>query len=149
VAVPRPPEGLGIKGKKLWRDLQKEHEFDPAQTLILEESCRIADRLDGLNEIINGKGVLRLLHMRMPGLVDDEGTATVNLTVDGVLSEARQQANVLKQLIVSLRLPEADTGKKPQQRGARGAYQPGAKASAGTARVSSLDRARARAAAGK
>jgi len=142
-AVPAP-DGLGEKGQALWSELHELHEFDPAQTLVLEEACRIADRLDGLNDVINGKGVVPLLHFRMPHVVDDDGVATINLTVDGVLSEARQQANVFKQLIAALRLPDASTGKKPQARGgARGSYTP-----SGTARVSSLDRARARAAGG-
>jgi hypothetical protein len=151
MAVPRPPASLGNKGKKFWRDLHKDNTFDAAQTLILEEICRIADRLEGLNDIIDGKGVLQLMHFRVPGTMNEEGLVTVNLTVDGVLSEARQQANVMKQLIVSLRLPEADSGKKPQQRGARGAYNQGSAASSSKptgagARVSSLDRARRKAA---
>jgi hypothetical protein len=147
----KPPNGLDVKGRKLWRDLQKDNDFDPAQTIILEEICRIADRLEGLNDAIQGKGIIRLLHMRMPGTVSDEGVATINLTVDGVMSEARQQAHVMKQLIVSLRLPDEATGKKPQARGARGAYSKGSAASTssvgstGNARVSSMDRARQRA----
>jgi hypothetical protein len=71
--------------------------------------------------------------------MDDEGDIT--LTVDGALSEARQQANIFKQLIAALRIPD-EAGKKPQQRGgARGSYQ-----SKGAGSVSSLDRARAKAA---
>jgi 23S rRNA maturation mini-RNase III len=51
--------------------------------------------------------------------------------------EARQQANILKQLIAALRLPDEATGKRPQHRGARGSYAPST-----TGRVSSLDMAR-------
>jgi hypothetical protein len=64
------------------------------------------------------------------------------MTVDGVLSEARQQQNVLKQLLVSLRLPDAGTGARPQYRGARGAYSKEPKSDASPGKVSSLDRAR-------
>ena len=53
--------------------------------------------------------------------------------------EARQQANILKQLIAALRLPDQATGKKPQVRSARGSYAPRA---AGSAAVSSLEMAR-------
>lgn len=150
--VPEAPEGLGAKGAKLWADLCAANDFDPAQLVILEESCRITDRLDGLNDVIQGKGVLKLMHARVPHVMDEDGLVTVNLTVDGVMSEARQQANVLKQLITSLRLPDAESGKRPQHRGARGAYSAGSVAPAakatgtdGSARVSSIDRARQRA----
>lgn len=150
--IPEAPEGLGAKGSKLWADLWETNDFDPAQAVILEEACRISDRLDGLNDIVHGKGLVKLLHVRVPGHMDEEGLLTVNLTVDGVMSEARQQANVLKQLITSLRLPDVDSGKRPQHRGARGAYSAGSVAPAGkatgtdgSARVSSIERARQRA----
>ena len=75
--------------------------------------------------MITGKGVLRLMHFRSMFQLDDGDTRNIVLTVDGALSEARQQANVLKQLLAALRLPDQD-GVRPQQRGgARGAYSKG------------------------
>jgi hypothetical protein len=121
------------RGKKLWDEITEGHDLDPTQRVILEEACRCADRLDQLDDIIAGKGVLQLLHFR--SMTDDEDERAITMTVDAVLAEARQQQNVFKQLLVSLRLPEKATGKRPQQRGARGAYKPSGK-------VSSLDRAR-------
>ena len=56
-----------------------------------------------------------------------------------VLKDANTTANLLKQLIAALRLPDEVTGKKPQHRGPRGAHAP--KVPGG--KVSSLDRARA------
>jgi hypothetical protein len=49
-------------------------------------------------------------------------------------------ANLLKQLLAALRLPDSKTGKKPQQRSARGAYAP--KKPGGN--VTAIDRARKR-----
>lgn len=118
------PKGLGERGRTLFKDVTDANELDSAQTVILVEACRTADRLDGLDDVIQGKGVLELMHFRVPDRLNDDGVLTVHLTVDGAMSEARQQQNILKQLLVSLRLPDEATGKKPQSRGARGAYQP-------------------------
>ena len=125
MAAPTAPSTLGARGKKLWREIVKDHELDAVQRITLEEACRCADRLEELDEVIRGKGVGQLLRFRMK--LDEEldnPDANITITVDGVLAEARQQQNVFKQLLVALRLPDAETGKKPQQRGARGAYQP-------------------------
>ncbi len=125
----RAPAGLAARGKRLWRDITAAHELDPAQRVVLEEACRTADRLEKLDELLRGEVDVwaRLVH--------DLRTEDYELKIDGALSEARQQQNVLKQLLVSLRLPDEATGKRPQVRSARGAYQPRGK-------VSSLDRAR-------
>lgn len=140
-----PPDGLGLRGSRLWAEIVEVHELDPSQRVLLEESCRSADRLDELDSIIQGKGVLNLMRFRVADIFDDgEGEKNVRVEVkfDAVLGEARQQQTVLKQLLASLRLPDAATGKKPQRRdGARGSYTPGG--STGGARVSSLARARA------
>ena len=133
-----PQNAARGRGKKLWDEITEAHELDPSQRVILEEACRCADRLDQLDDVIAGKGVLQLMHFRHMIERDTDDERHIVLTVDGALSEARQQQNVLKQLLVSLRLPEQATGKRPQQRGARGAYQTG-----GAGKVSSLDRARA------
>jgi hypothetical protein len=134
------PDGLGDRGRKLWADITELHELDPVQAVTLVEACRTADRLEQLDQIIAGKGVLRLLHFRHMVERDSDDERHLVMTVDGVLSEVRQQQTVLKQLLAALRLPDGVSGKRPQQRGgARGAYTPGGKAGS----VSSLDRARA------
>ncbi|WP_123378604.1 hypothetical protein [Pseudokineococcus lusitanus] len=125
-------------------------DLSPEQLLVLEEAARTADRLDQLDDVIAGRGVLELMHFRsVPERDGDE--RHVVMTVDAVLAEARQQQTVLKQLLAALRLPDEATGKRPQHRGgARGAYKPsggvGERAAART--VSSLERARARRAGG-
>ena len=134
----RTPSGLATRGRKLWRELTAEHTIPAAELVLLEEACRIADRLDRLDAILTDPDA-SWLRLRV-----SEDTAEVTVTVDAVLSEARQQANVLKQLITALRIPDEVTGKQPQRRGARGAYSTGAKTGATRpATVSALDRARA------
>lgn len=140
MAIPRAPLGLGAAGKKLWNEMNKLQDFGPAEKVTVEEMCRIKDRLDQLNDIIAGKGVLQLMHFRSMIDAAEDDDRSVTMTVDGVLSESRQQANIFKQLHASLRIPDAE-GKKPQQRGgARGSYSATAKTGS---KVSSLDRARA------
>ena len=106
------------RGERLRDEIIEAHDLDSAQAAILEEACRCADRLDALDSMVGELGAAAALEA-------------------GVLAEARQQQNVMKQLLVALRLPDA-AGRRPQLRSARGAYQP-----RGDGKVSSLDRARA------
>jgi hypothetical protein len=141
MAAPKAPAGLDARGRRLWRDVLSgypELAEKPAELVLLEEACRGADRLERLDEILRGDAEV-WTRIRLPRDGDEDHPLT--LIIDGALSEARQQQNQLKQLVAALRLPDEQTGKRPQQRGGgRGAYRPGA--TSGT--VSSLDRARAR-----
>lgn len=110
------PQGLGPGGRKLWAAVDDEHDLDETQLVQLEEACRAKDRCDRLAVLLNEEH-------------DSKLQADANTT-----------ANLMKQLIAALRLPDPNTGKRPQFRGPRGAVkpqEPGGK-------VSSLDRARAR-----
>lgn len=127
------PADLGIGGSRLWAEVTEAHELDEVQRVQLLEACRAKDRLDKLDELLRGDvdTWARLSHRSM---TDDS-----ELVIDKALDKANQTANQLKQLLAALRLPDEQTGKRPQRRGARGAYKP----RAGGAKVSSLDRARA------
>lgn len=117
----------GGRGERLWSEVTTAHpSLDVSRLVLLEEACRCADRLDELDSVIQGKGVLNLMRFRVRDVFSDEEERNVSVEVkfDQVLGEARQQQNVFKQLIVSLRLPDAE-GQQPQRRGARGAYQTG------------------------
>ena len=128
------PARLGPRGAALWAEVTDSHDLGAPELEILTEACRCADRLERLDEFLTNDATFwfSLEQMR-------RNDSEARVIVDGALSEARQQQNILKQLIASLRLPDATTGKKPQQRGARGSYTP----KAAQAGVSSLDRARA------
>lgn len=112
----------------MWKAVVDEHDLDRVQMVQLEEACRAKDRLDKLDLIIRGDVETWVTLV--------EGVE-VEVVVDRALDKANTTANLLKQLLAALRLPEESTGKRPQRRGARGAYSP-------TGTVSSLDRARAR-----
>lgn len=133
------PEGLQTGGRALWDAITKAHDLDAVQTVNLTEACRLKDRLDEMDRIVQGKGVTELMRFRRVDLGGDD-TAVVEVKFDDVIGKANATANQMKQMLAALRLPDAQTGARPQQRGgARGAYAPGGK----TGSVSSLDRARA------
>lgn len=117
--------GLGPTGRKA--DLLAailEHEAEPETTrgdrlrialtqgpveesvkVLAEEAGRLADRLDELDRVIAGKGVLHLLSFRCNlDLEDDNGDRHVEVKVEfsNVLAEARQQAGTLRQILATL-----------------------------------------------
>lgn len=126
----KSPAGLGPGGRALWKKIADEHDLDVAQEVQLEEACRAKDRLDKLDALLRGEVDVWVR------IVETEFGS--DLRIDAALSQANATANLMKQLLAALRLPDAATGKKPQFRGPRGAHAP--KVPAG---VSSLDRARA------
>ncbi len=139
----RVPPGLGKGGSTLWRAIAKDHELDATQLVQLEEACRAKDRLDKLDGLLRGD-----VHT-WATLVMDLGSDgdTFELRITQALTQANATANVMKQLLAALRLPDEATGKRPQYRGPRGAQAPtvpGGRQAAGQAphSVSSLDRAR-------
>lgn len=109
------PNGLGTGGRKLWEAIDADHDLDATQLVQLEEACRAKDRCDRLALLLNEEH-------------DSKLQADANTT-----------ANLLKQLLAALRLPDPQSGKRPQFRGPR-VQQP----SVPGGKVSSLDRARAR-----
>lgn len=79
-------------------------ESTPAGQLALE-ACRLADRLDELDSVIAGKGVLNLMAFRLG--FDEEletGEREIHVTVgfQNVLAEARQQQMAFRALLVEL-----------------------------------------------
>lgn len=87
------------RGQRLW-DAHHDQVSGERGLVLLEEACRIADRLDQLDALLQGDADVwcRLVH--------DLRTQDYELRVDGALIEARQQANVLRQLVAALPLKE-------------------------------------------
>jgi hypothetical protein len=78
----------------------------PTHRVLLQEACRIADRLDRLDAMLDGRESWIRMRSR-----DDEQTEFV-VIVDGMLAEARQQAATLRSLVAELRaaLPAQQKG---------------------------------------
>ena len=132
------PDSLDAGGSALWALICEAHPvLDAAQSVTLLEACRAKDRLDKLDDVLRGDADT---WMRLAVDPRSEDGSVFEVRVTQALAQANATANLMKQLLAALRLPDATSGKKPQQRGgARGAYSPTAKS--GT--VSSIDRARA------
>jgi hypothetical protein len=66
------------------------------------EAARTADRLDELDNIIQGKGVLDLMQFRLDFPSDEGEPFTVEVKFNAVLAEARQQGAALAGLLTKL-----------------------------------------------
>lgn len=90
-------------------DAFREHMADAAAAdasvaVMVEEACRIIDRLAHIHDVETGKSEwIRLLHFRM-----GDDLETVHVSIDHVLSEARQQATALKTIMTHLGVGKAD-----------------------------------------
>lgn len=97
------PKGLGKRGQSLWVSLG-ESSGTPGGELALE-ACRMADRLDAMDEAIKAKGIVELLRFRsMLGSGDgtDDEPVKVEVHFDRVLGESRQLADAFRQALVTL-----------------------------------------------
>jgi hypothetical protein len=103
---PRQPRYLRARGRRLWAELTADNP-GPADVVLIEEACRLADRLDKLDAILGGRDKAWIT-LEIP-----EGGVTAEVIVDKVLSEARQQQIALKQLLGELRQSRASTPAKP------------------------------------
>lgn len=134
MAAVRPPVGLGAGGKALWKAILEDHpNLDAGQRVQLEEACRSKDRLDKLDQLLRGD-------LECWAEIVQPGESSVQIVkIDGALTHANTTANLMKQLLAALRLPDEVSGKRVPARAARGVYKP----SGGSGKVSSLERARA------
>ena len=129
------PVGLRSGGMTLWKAIADEYDLDAVQVVQLEEACRAKDRLDQLDAVLRGD-----VDCWTEIATDTDGTP-IKLNVAPALGKANETANLMKQLLAALRLPDPQTGKRPQFRGPRGAQKPTVP---GGAKVSSIERARQR-----
>lgn len=113
------PGDLRERGLVFWTEVNSAVELDPSGFVLLGEACRIIDRLDRLSDALNGKGrdwlkladEIEVVAERF----GDGKKVSVKVTVDGLLSEARQQQLALKTVLAQLGLgktTEKSTGEK-------------------------------------
>lgn len=109
------PVGLGERGLSVWEALKS---GDTARDALVIEAARTADRLDELDNIIQGKGVLDLMQFRLDFPEGDDDPFVVEVKFQNVLSEARQQqlafASMLEKidkLSLTARAPKGDEGR--------------------------------------
>ena len=94
MASKRPP-GLGSRGARLWREMTASGSLTPTHLVLLEEACRLADRLDWLNSII--------ARTCSPGKANDAEDEGESPAIGPLLAEARQQQTALRGLVAEIR----------------------------------------------
>ena len=99
---PRPTKRFRARGARLWL-AHKDQVAGERGLVLLEEACRIADRLDQLDRLLKGEADVWCS-------IAADRNGDLALSIDVPLIEARQQANVLRQILASLPLKEADRG---------------------------------------
>lgn len=101
-APPPSPPRFGPRGERLWSAHRSQVKGERG-LVMLDEACRIADRLDQLHALLKGE---TRLWCRLVELV--EGGGVFDVRIDAALIEARQQANVLRQILTSLPIEGGD-----------------------------------------
>lgn len=94
-----PGEDLERRGARLWADMA-DADLSPPHRVVLEEACRVADRLDRLDALLSGRD--DWLRLRAEEFGSDR-VLEVRVVVDNLLGEARQQEAVLRGLVSELR----------------------------------------------
>lgn len=105
------PAELDDAGRSLWDDVLGRFELDVHERLLLLQAGRTADTLQRLADATKDAPLT---------VTNSKGDEVAN----PLLTEARQQSIVLSRLLAALRLPDDETGGRPQRRGTRGAYLP-------------------------
>lgn len=106
------PSILDSRGAHLRFDLRKQHEGDAAALALIEEACRIVDRLDELDRILS-----RPPTSWLDALDTDSDGTPIKLIINAPLAEARQQAMALKQIFTELRQMRAQAHADPDEGG--------------------------------
>jgi hypothetical protein len=99
------PKGLGLTGKRLWRDISGKYELRPDELRLLETSCKTADLIDRLEAAMDGQPAM------VPGSRGQE-------IAHPLLAEIRMQRIAFSALLRSLKLPDEGSGGRNQQRDA-------------------------------
>jgi hypothetical protein len=93
--VPRAPAGLARAGAALWRSILSDFELDKRELAILEQACRQADDIAGLDALIVDEG-------RM--ITGSRGQTRLA----GAVTEVRQGRLALGKLLAQIALPSAE-----------------------------------------
>jgi len=100
-AAPAEPPRFGPRGRRLWAQLN-DGRRNPAEVVLIEETCRIADRLDLLDAVLAGD---QITWMELRAGADDD--APMVIVIDNALSQARMHATTLRGLVTELRQSNA------------------------------------------
>lgn len=94
----------GGRGGRLWAQMNEGRGLAPTHVVLLEEACRMADRLDRYDAMLSGE------HKEWFRLEVPEDGSEVVLIVDRLQSEARMLASAYKSIVAELRQALEDAG---------------------------------------
>ena len=99
------PRGLSADGRRCWKRVTAAYKLRPDEQILLENACRTIDRIAELDATMVGQPLIS------KGSMGQEREHPL-------LSEARQQRTLLRQLFAQLKLPDLDAeqGQKNQHR---------------------------------
>jgi len=123
--APRPPEGAGTAGRRLWRSILGGFDLAEHELVLLRQAVHVADVCAALQATVEAEGPLATNRLG-------------DVKAHPALVELRAQRLLLARLVVALRVPlgdqeedEAERSVSPrrgQRRGLRGVYTPGSAA---------------------
>ena len=97
------PRGLEQRGLELWEAATSGAEFDPAGFLLLGEACRTADIIERLSAALRA-GSQEWIRLSEEVEEVAEGVARVQIVVNPLLGEVRQQRIALRTMLAHLKL---------------------------------------------
>lgn len=101
------PHKLGARGLRLYKSIATGHKLSEVEVQNLVEACRISDRLEKLNELINGDEDA-WFRLKLPR--NDDGV--IEILINDPMKEARMHAAALRQLIAPFEAVKSDEGTK-------------------------------------
>lgn len=101
----KPPKGLEVGGKRLWRAIAGRFDLEQHETELLTQACRTLDLLERLQEAATA------------------GPLQIDGKTNPLLAETRLQRITLARLLAAMRLPDEEQGRPQRRTGARGVYQ--------------------------
>src|SRR3954454_20623503 len=104
---PEPPGELGEAGRGFWTSIVSKYDLDPHEVEVLHAACSTLDLIVELDGVVRAEGAT---------LLGGEN----GLRLHPVVAELREQRQTFSRLVAVLRIPDADTGSRPQRRGGAG-----------------------------
>lgn len=107
----QPPSGLESRGLELWEAATAASEFDAAGLVLLGEACRTADIIERLSAALRA-GSQEWVRLSEEAEETAPGVAKIQIVVNPLLGEVRQQRIALRTMLAHLKLGrvEENTG---------------------------------------
>ena len=106
--TPQPPSGLQAWGQQLWDLVVERESFDPAGYYLLGEACRTADIIERLSGALRSGSSVWLRLADEAKTMADGDTLQIDIVVNPLLGEIRQQRAAFSQLLARLKLGKSE-----------------------------------------